>query len=76
MKICRLTFKFTLSYFLTDAELSKLYSAHTVKYSARNGSSPYFDLDNSGNVTAVLGKAAYLNCRVKNMKNQTVRIDF
>ena len=37
-------------------------------------SSPFFDLDNSGNVTAVLGKTAYLNCRVKNIKNQTVRI--
>lgn len=35
-------------------------------------STPYFDLDNSGNVTAVLGKTAYLNCRVKNIKNQTV----
>merc|ERR1719242_2331160 len=35
-------------------------------------STPYFDLDNSGNVTAVLGKSAYLNCRVKNIKNQTV----
>lgn len=35
-------------------------------------SSPYFDLDNSGNVTAVLGKTAYLNCRVKHIKNQTV----
>jgi hypothetical protein len=34
-------------------------------------STPYFDLDNSGNVTAVLGKSAYLNCRVKNIKNQT-----
>ena len=34
--------------------------------------SPFFDLDNSGNVTAVLGKTAYLNCRVKNIKNQTV----
>lgn len=35
-------------------------------------SSPFFDLDNSGNVTAVLGKKAYLNCRVKHIKNQTV----
>ena len=39
-------------------------------------SSPFFDLDNSGNVTAVLGKTAYLNCRVKNIKNQTVSIIF
>ena len=35
---------------------------------------PYFDLNHSGNVTAVLGKTALLNCRVKNIGNKTVRI--
>lgn len=34
---------------------------------------PYFDLNSSGNVTAVLGKTALLNCRVKNIGNRTVR---
>jgi len=33
---------------------------------------PYFDLDHSVNVTAVLGKTALLNCRVKNIGNKTV----
>jgi len=33
---------------------------------------PYFDLEYSGNVTAVLGKTALLNCRVKNVGNKTV----
>ena len=33
---------------------------------------PYFDLNHSGNVTAVLGKTALMNCRVKNIGNKTV----
>ncbi|XP_037953078.1 uncharacterized protein LOC119683465 isoform X2 [Teleopsis dalmanni] len=37
---------------------------------ARNG--PYFDKAASKNVTALLGKTAYLNCRVKNLGNKTM----
>lgn len=33
---------------------------------------PYFDKTASKNVTALLGKTAYLNCRVKNLGNKTV----
>lgn len=33
---------------------------------------PYFDLSASKNVTALLGKTVYLNCRVKNLANRTV----
>lgn len=33
---------------------------------------PYFDKSASRNVTALLGKTAYLNCRVKNLGNKTV----
>lgn len=33
---------------------------------------PYFDKMASKNVTALLGKTAYLNCRVKNLGNKTV----
>ncbi|XP_026673022.1 uncharacterized protein LOC108629210 [Ceratina calcarata] len=33
---------------------------------------PYFDLSNSKNVTTILGKTTYLNCRVKNLGNKTV----
>lgn len=36
----------------------------------RNG--PYFDKAASKNITALLGKTAYLNCRVKNLGNKTV----
>lgn len=35
-------------------------------------SGPYFDKVASKNVTALLGKTAYLNCRVKNLGNKTV----
>ena len=35
---------------------------------------PYFDLAYSGNVTAVLGKTALMNCRVKNIGNKTVSL--
>ncbi|XP_063594831.1 zwei Ig domain protein zig-8-like isoform X1 [Penaeus indicus] len=33
---------------------------------------PYFDTEHSKNVTALLGKTAVLNCRVKNIGNKTV----
>ncbi|KAK9744370.1 Immunoglobulin I-set domain [Popillia japonica] len=33
---------------------------------------PHFDTSASRNVTALLGKTAYLNCRVKNLANRTV----
>ncbi|GLH02285.1 SFRICE_033561 [Gryllus bimaculatus] len=35
-------------------------------------SGPYFDKVASKNVTALLGKTAYLNCRVKNLGNKTM----
>ncbi|XP_032512034.2 tyrosine-protein phosphatase Lar-like isoform X2 [Danaus plexippus] len=35
---------------------------------------PYFDLVASKNVTALLGKTAYLNCRVKNLGNKTLNM--
>lgn len=33
---------------------------------------PYFDISASRNVTALLGKTAYLNCRIRNLGNKTV----
>ena len=33
---------------------------------------PYVDKEHSKNVSALLGKTAYLNCRVKNLGNKTV----
>lgn len=37
---------------------------------------PYVDKNASKNITALLGKTAYLNCRVKNLGNTTVSLDF
>lgn len=34
---------------------------------------PYFDIEASKNVTALVGSTAYLNCRVRNLGNKTVR---
>lgn len=34
---------------------------------------PYFDDTTPRNVTALVGKSAYLSCRVKNLGNKTVR---
>lgn len=34
---------------------------------------PFFDVTASRNVTALVGKTAYLNCRVHNLNNKTVR---
>lgn len=33
---------------------------------------PYFDTNVSNNVTALVGKSAYLSCRVRNLGNKTV----
>ncbi|XP_033330957.1 zwei Ig domain protein zig-8 isoform X2 [Megalopta genalis] len=37
-------------------------------------SGPYFDLSTSKNVTALVGKTTYLNCRVKNLGNKTMAL--
>jgi hypothetical protein len=34
---------------------------------------PYFDVSATKNVTALVGNTAYLNCRVRNLGNKTVR---
>ncbi|CAB3359211.1 zwei Ig domain protein zig-8 [Cloeon dipterum] len=36
------------------------------------GTGPYFDTTVNNNITALVGKVAYLNCRVKNLGNRTV----
>lgn len=33
---------------------------------------PYFDTNVASNVTALVGKSAYLSCRVRNLGNKTV----
>ena len=39
-------------------------------------SGPYFDPENSGNVSVISGAKAVLNCRVFNIGNRTVRRDW
>jgi len=67
------------------ADLNKLYdSPHPTKASGSDGRDdggdhgkiPYFDLEFSPNVTAVLAKTAILNCRVKDIGNKTVSLYF
>lgn len=48
-------------------------TGNTLEFSGSR-SGPYFDKGASRNVTALLGKTAYLNCRVKNLGNKTVSI--
>lgn len=45
-------------------------NANSLDQNARQG--PYFDKAASKNITALLGKTAYLNCKVKNLGNKTV----
>lgn len=37
---------------------------------------PYFEVTAAKNVTAIAGQSAYLNCRVRNLGNRTVKILF
>ena len=62
----------TLGSFVSDAFSRNNVQRAATQKAAEEGGSPYFDLNHSGNVTAVLGKTALLNCRVKNIGNKTV----
>ena len=64
----------TLGSFVSDAFSRNNVQRAATQKAAEEGGSPYFDLNHSGNVTAVLGKTALLNCRVKNIGNKTVSI--
>ncbi|XP_021941724.1 tyrosine-protein phosphatase Lar-like, partial [Zootermopsis nevadensis] len=56
---------------LTARAAQKESTGNTLEFSgSRTG--PHFDKVASKNVTALLGKTAYLNCRVKNLGNKTV----
>ncbi|XP_043497205.1 zwei Ig domain protein zig-8-like isoform X2 [Polistes fuscatus] len=48
------------------------YQQNSLEDSSRSG--PYFDKSASKNVTALLGKTTYLNCRVKNLGNKTMTL--
>ncbi|EFN67447.1 hypothetical protein EAG_01777 [Camponotus floridanus] len=47
------------------------YNQNALEENART-TGPYFDKSASKNVTALLGKTTYLNCRVKNLGNKTI----
>ncbi|KYM97663.1 hypothetical protein ALC62_11654 [Cyphomyrmex costatus] len=51
---------------------SDTYNQNALEEAARSG--PYFDKSASKNVTALLGKTTYLNCRVKNLGNKTMTL--
>jgi hypothetical protein len=42
----------------------------------QNRFEPYFDAMTPRNVTALVGKSAYLSCRVRNLGNKTVSFSF
>ncbi|XP_067613685.1 uncharacterized protein dpr6 isoform X2 [Eurosta solidaginis] len=48
------------------------YPPTTVSYAHPNWMEPYFDPSTPRNVTALMGKSAYLSCRVRNLSNKTV----
>lgn len=48
------------------------YNQNALEEATRSG--PYFDKSASKNVTALLGKTTYLNCRVKNLGNKTMTL--
>lgn len=52
------------------AQTGNVNSGNSLTESTTRG--PHFDAAASKNVTALLGKTAYLNCRVKNLANRTV----
>ncbi|XP_011257711.1 zwei Ig domain protein zig-8 isoform X1 [Camponotus floridanus] len=49
------------------------YNQNALEENART-TGPYFDKSASKNVTALLGKTTYLNCRVKNLGNKTMTL--
>ncbi|XP_011166873.2 zwei Ig domain protein zig-8 isoform X1 [Solenopsis invicta] len=51
---------------------SDTYNQNALEETTRSG--PYFDKSASKNVTALLGKTTYLNCRVKNLGNKTMTL--
>lgn len=49
-------------------------NSNAISRIAAKPSQPYFDKTASKNVTTLVGKTAYLNCKVKNLGNKTVCI--
>lgn len=60
----------------TNGNINTLSDGSTAYPIESSITSPYFETDVSNNVTALLGKSAYLSCRVRNLGNKTVSIMF
>lgn len=58
----------------SNNHLNALEQASTVPPLRNLWQDPYFDIMMPKNVTALVGKSAYLSCRVRNLGNRTVRI--
>ncbi|KAL7305740.1 hypothetical protein TKK_0001991 [Trichogramma kaykai] len=56
---------------VSNGKSSDTYQNALDESSSSRSSGPYFDKSASKNVTALLGKTTYLNCRVKNLGNKT-----
>jgi len=57
---------------LTDAVGSRRFRTDFLQELPTPGTGPHFDTSVSNNLTGLVGKTAYLNCRVKNLGNRTV----
>ncbi|XP_070073303.1 uncharacterized protein dpr9 isoform X2 [Drosophila takahashii] len=55
-----------------SAQLASGFHRNSIDLEEARNAGPYFDKAFSKNVTALLGKTAYLNCRVKNLGNKTM----
>ncbi|XP_066909519.1 neurotrimin [Halyomorpha halys] len=72
------TAAFVFTFYLVFTDIQSALSAQTAPGKGQNSVSPTarpgpnFDRAASKNVTALLGKTAYLNCKVKNLGNKTV----
>lgn len=60
------------SSFLTAVQRESEKNSNAISRIAAKPSQPYFDKTASKNVTTLVGKTAYLNCKVKNLGNKTV----
>nr|XP_036673976.1 uncharacterized protein LOC108014158 isoform X1 [Drosophila suzukii]XP_036673977.1 uncharacterized protein LOC108014158 isoform X1 [Drosophila suzukii] len=55
-----------------SSQLASGFHRNSIDLEEARNAGPYFDKAFSKNVTALLGKTAYLNCRVKNLGNKTM----
>jgi hypothetical protein len=64
--------KLTQEHCLTGAVGSRRFRTDFLQELPTPGTGPHFDTSVPNNLTGLVGKTAYLNCRVKNLGNRTV----